>query len=84
MKFRLSKPLKSSSVKRVQKRINWLEPPKPSSVKKKLVQIPTQEYIGKKGRLFSVQYLNKPEMKARVKPVGAMNAIGCPQRTAYA
>mmetsp|Transcript_108161 Transcript_108161/g.312569 ORF Transcript_108161/g.312569 Transcript_108161/m.312569 type:complete len:100 (+) Transcript_108161:1005-1304(+) len=82
MKFKLSKPLKTSSVNLVQKRINELEPPKPRSVKKKLVHNPTQVYTGKNGTSFKVQKRNRPEMKAKVSPVGAMNAIGCPQRTA--
>ena len=33
---------------------------------------------------FSVQNLKRPEMKARVKPVGAINAIGWPHNIEYA
>jgi hypothetical protein len=53
-------------------------------VKKKLVHRPTHEYIGKKGRPFNEQNRNKPEMKASVRPVGAIKAIGWPHMTAYA
>ena len=41
-KLTLSIPLNTSSVKRVQKRINLLEPDDPSSIMKALVHIPTQ------------------------------------------
>ena len=83
MKVTLNKALNISSVKRVQYRINWLDPPKPRNVKKKLAQRPTQEYTGKNGSPFKVQNRNKPDMNASVSPVGAMNAIGWPQMTEY-
>ena len=82
MKFKLSSPLKTSSVNRVQNLISVLDPPKPNNVKKTLVHIPTQEYIGKNGTWFNEQNRNNPEMNVKVKPVGAMNAMGCPHRTA--
>ena len=84
MKFKLSRALKISSVNLVQNLISVLDPPNPSRVKKKLVHKPTQEYIGKKGTLFSEQKRYRPDIKANVKPVGAIKAIGCPQKRAYA
>ena len=83
IKFTLSMPLKTSSVNVVQKRINLLEPDRPSSVMNALVHIPTHEYTGKNGSSRIVQNRNNPDMNARVRPVGARKAIGCPQRIEY-
>jgi hypothetical protein len=44
--------------------------------KNKEVHKPTQEYIGKKGRPFRAQNRYKPDMNARVRPVGAMKDMG--------
>lgn len=83
MKFTLSMPLKTSSVKRVQYRINLLDPTRPRKVMNALVHSPTHAYTGKKGSDLNVQNRNRPEMKASVSPVGAKNAIGCPHNTEY-
>ena len=83
MKVTLNKALKISSVKRVQYRMSWLDPPKPRKVKKPLVHRPTHAYTGKKGSPFKVQNRNNPDMKANVSPVGAMKAIGWPHIIEY-
>ena len=81
MKFKLSKPLKISSVNRVQYRISDPDPAKPSVIMNALVQRPTQLYTVKNGRLLSLQKRNSPEINARVSPVGAKKAMGCPHNS---
>ena len=82
-KFTLSIPLKTSSVKRVQYRINLLDPTRPRNVMNALVHSPTHAYTGKKGSSRNVQNRNSPDMNASVSPVGAKKAIGCPHKIEY-
>jgi hypothetical protein len=82
-KFTLNIPLNTSSVKRVQYRINLLDPTRPRNVMNVLVHNPTHAYTGKNGNSLNVQKRNKPDMNANVSPVGAKNAMGCPQNMEY-
>ena len=81
-KFTDSKALKVSSVKRVQY-FNRFERLNIEDIAKKIaVQIPVQLYRGKKGSAFALEKRYKVDMKAKVKPVGPTNVIGCPENMA--
>jgi hypothetical protein len=82
-KFTLNIPLNTSSVKRVQYRINLLDPTRPRHVMNALVHNPTHAYTGKNGSSRNEQNRNNPDMNANVSPVGARKAMGCPQNIEY-
>ena len=80
MKLRDKRALKTSSVKRVQNLISLLAFTMLRRTMSRDVQTPTQAYMGRKGTENASVRRNSDPMKARERPVGARNAIGCPLR----